>query len=61
MVLPNKDIGYRPAIDPIINKHTEQVKKTRYGFIMACIELHDTGQPLYHTEKQGFGYTWLSK
>jgi len=26
--------------DPIINKHTEQVKRTMYG----CIQLHDTGQ-----------------
>ena len=29
-----------------------------YEFIMACI---DTGQSLFHTEKQGFGYLWLSK
>ena len=30
--------------EPIINKHTEQVKRTTYRFIMACIKLHDTGQ-----------------
>jgi len=36
----------RPHIhsEPIINKHMEQVKRTTYGFIMACIQLHDTGQ-----------------
>jgi len=28
---------------------------------MACIELYATGKTLYHTEKQGFGYPWLSK
>ena len=28
---------------------------------MACIGLYDTGQTLYHIEKQGFGYPWLSK
>ena len=31
-----------------------------YGFIMACIELYVTGETLYHTEKQGFVYPWLS-
>ena len=28
---------------------------------MACIELYATGKILYHTEKQGFGYPWISK
>jgi len=30
--------------DPIISKHTEQVKKTMYGLIITCIELYDTRQ-----------------
>ena len=29
-----------------------------YGFITVCIELYAT---LYHIEKQGFSYPWLSK
>jgi len=28
---------------------------------MTCIELDTTGKTLYHTEKQGLGYPWLSK
>jgi len=28
---------------------------------MACIELYAKEKTLYHTEKQGFGYPWLSK
>ena len=44
----------RPYIhsDPIINKQIEQIKKTTYGYILTCIELHDTGQN-FHIEIQG--------
>ena len=41
---------------------THQIgQKTTYWFIVACIKLWATGKTLYHTEKQGFGYLWLSK
>ena len=46
--------------DPIINKHSEQVNTT-YGFIMTCIELHDTGQNSLSHWKTRFGYPWFSK
>ena len=43
-----------PSSDPIVSKPTEQVKM--YGFIMACIELYDTGQNPLSDLKAGFGY-----
>ena len=46
--------------DPFINKHTEQVKKIRILLSWhAFIKLQ--AKTCYHTEKQGFGYPWLSK
>ena len=46
--------------DPTINEHTEQVKKLRIDYH----DMHWTrwyrSKTLYHTEKQGFGYPWLS-
>ena len=48
--------------DPIINKHTEQVKK-KLRMDLSWHALNSTlkAKTLYHTEKQGLGYPWLSE
>ena len=47
--------------DPIINKHTEQVKKLRMDLSWHALNSTLQAKTLYHTEEQGFGYPWLSK
>jgi len=37
------------------------MQDTTEGFIMACLNSMLQVKTLYHTEKQGFGYLWLSK
>ena len=47
----------------IINKHTEQVKKLHAHMDLSWHALNSVlkAKTFYHTEKQGFGYPWLSK
>ena len=48
--------------DPIINKHTEQVKNLHMDLSWHALNSKlQAKTTLYHTEKQGFGYPWLSK
>ena len=47
--------------DPTINKHTEQVKKLCMGLSWWALSSILQVKTLYCTEKQGFGYLWLSK
>jgi len=47
--------------DPIINKHTEQVKKLLMDLSWQALNSGVKVKTLYHTEKQGFGYPRLSK
>ena len=47
--------------DPIINKHTEQVKKLCMDLSWHAVNSSLQAKTLYHTGKQGFGYPCLSK
>ena len=47
--------------DPIINEHTEQVKKLRMDLSWHALNSMLRVKTPYHTEKQGFGYPWLWK
>ena len=46
--------------DLIINKHTEQVKKLHMDLSWHALNSTLQAKTRYHTEKQGFGYSWLS-
>ena len=46
--------------DPHLQYTHRTGQKATHGFIMACIELYVRGKN-YYTEKQVFGYLWLSK
>jgi len=47
--------------DHIINKHTEQVNKLPMDLSWHALNSMLQAKTLYRTEKQGFGYIWLSK
>ena len=57
------DLSPRPHThsDLIINKHTEQVKKTTHGFIMVCTDLPATGQNSLTHWKARIWLSWLSQ
>ena len=46
---------------PIVNKHTEQVKKIHMDLSWHALNSMLQFKTLYYAEKQGFGYLWLSK
>ena len=47
--------------DPIINEHTEQVKKLHIDLSWHALNSVLPVKTIYHTEKLGLGYPWLSK
>jgi len=47
--------------DPITNKHTEQVKTLCMDLSWHALNSMLQVKTPYRTEKQGFGYPWLSK
>ena len=50
-----------PHSDPIINKHTEQVKNLHMDLSWHALNPRTQAETHIHIEKQGFGYLWLSK